>query len=84
MANQPTPEQQKAAAEQAIAQVVDATKRAYILGAASNCIMYGADPAAAGTFAENAFKQACERRGRIKQATKARVIAAIQQAAAGQ
>lgn len=81
MANQLTPEQQKAAAEQAMAQVADATKRAYILGVASNCIMYGADPQAAGEFAETAYKQACARRGRIKQATKARVVAAIKQAA---
>lgn len=82
MANQPTPEQQKAAAEQAMAQIADATKRAYTLGVVSNCIMYGADPQAAGEFAENAFKQACARRSRIKQATKAKVAAAIKQAAA--
>lgn len=83
MANQIlTPQQQKAAAEQALAQMSDLTKRAYMLGFVSNCMMYGADPAQAGQLAEEGFKQACARYGRIKQATKAAVVSAIKAAAA--
>lgn len=83
MATQPlTPQQQKAAAEQALAQMADLTKRAYVLGFVSNCMMYGADPTQAGQLAEEGFKQACARYGRIKQATKTKVVSAIKAASA--